>query len=327
MLNVKRRTATGRIKIITPVFGIENIVGFIVDAAITQSRTELVALPGMVEHDVENNLDIVSVEGFDHILKFADIVTAQVRLLGSKEGKAFISPVIVNNITLFVPVAEKGVNRQQFDRGNAQPLKIVDNRPVRHAGKSAAFGIGNFRMQAGKSAGMGFVNHGIFKRTAQRFVAFPVVGVVNNHRLRHIGRAVQFGERQILVRTVPVVAENGLMPDELADQLPAIGINQQLVRIKTLALFRPVRAINAVAVDLPRLQSRHIDMPDAVVIFGYGVTLHLLRAGFVKQAKLNLFGMSGKQGKVNTLAIVNRTERIGFSDCGFAACHCFSPLC
>lgn len=131
-------------------------------------------------------------------------------------------------------VTEKGMHRQKFNGSNAQPFQITGYRLVGKTGKSTAFVIGYLRMKFGKAAQMGFINNAFFHfmMRADFIIIAPVERIADDNRLRHIGRAVKFGKRQILIRAVDVITENRLVPNQLADQLLPYGSISSLLGLK-----------------------------------------------------------------------------------------------
>lgn len=205
-------------------------------------------------------------------------------------------------------VAEKGMYGQKFNGGNAQPFQIAGYRFVGKTGKGAALVVGYLRMKFGKAAQMSFINDAFFHfmMRADFIIIAPVERIADDNRLRHIGRAVKFGKRQILIRAVDVITENRLVPNQLADQLFAVWVYQQLVGIKTVPFLRLIGAVNPIAVNLSGFQTGNINMPYAVVIFINGKALQFLRSGCVKQAELHLFGIGGEQCEINAFPVISR---------------------
>ncbi len=287
VFGIDRSAATGTVIVISLVFGIERIVRGIVNTAITKGRSQLIALAGMIVNDVKYHFQPVPVIKLDHIFKFVDIVARQIRLFGRKKAAALIAPVIVAGKTLLMAVAEISMDRQQFHRGYAQPFKITGNRFRPHAGKGTAATVRNFGMQLGKTAHMRFINNCFVKSIAGSPVPFPIVKIVNHDRLGYIRRTVQLVKRQILVRTVGVVTENRLMPNQLAAQLLSVRIKQQFVGIEAMPFFRFVRSVYPVTVNLSRFQSGNIHVPNIVIIAFNGDTVGLFGSAFIEQTQFH----------------------------------------
>ena len=105
---------------------LEDVVGAIRQASITEHRTLVVALCRMVKDHIKDNLDAGSMERFDHIAKLVDraekVLPSTIRGMRCEEGDWRVSPVVQmsRRAVLFIEVK----NRQQFHRGDAQIPQI-----------------------------------------------------------------------------------------------------------------------------------------------------------------------------------------------------------
>ena len=88
----------------------------------------LVALGGVVEHHVENDLDARPVQRLDHVAKFVDraerILPRAVRLVRREERDRRIAPVVDLSRRAILGVELE--HRQQLHRGDAELLEIRD---------------------------------------------------------------------------------------------------------------------------------------------------------------------------------------------------------
>ena len=104
----------------------EDVVGAIVQTAKAQRRPLMVAFGGVIEHDVENDLDARPVQRLDHVAKLVHrtkrILTRAVRLVRRKERYRRVAPVVDPSRRAILRVELK--HRQQFDRGDAELLEI-----------------------------------------------------------------------------------------------------------------------------------------------------------------------------------------------------------
>ena len=64
------------------------------------------------------------------------------------------------------------------------------------------------------------------------------------------------------------VAEQGFRPFQLADQLFGVRVDQQFVVVKAMAILWVIRAVHAVAIDLPRMGIRQIAVIGLVGVLG-----------------------------------------------------------
>ena len=71
--HVERVAAARVVDVAAPVPAVEAIVGGIVDAPEAERRPEVIALGGVVVHDVQDDLDARLVERLHHRLEFSDL--------------------------------------------------------------------------------------------------------------------------------------------------------------------------------------------------------------------------------------------------------------
>ena len=187
------------------------------------------------------------------------------------------------------------VYRHQLDRGDAQFFKMLDDHRVGDTGIGAAHPLGNVRVQLGQSLDVCLVDDGVGVLVTGRTVVAPVVVRVDHHRLGHAGRRVVV---VAAVGVAEVVAEQCLMPFEVAVDRLRIRIDKQLVRVAPVPGGRVVGSVNSVPVALTRFDSRQKAVPDEAV---HLVERHSgLGALGVEEAQLHLLGDLAEQGKVGT---------------------------
>ena len=206
----------------------------------------------MVINHVEDNLKTVPVHIFDQLLYFVQAAAGQVSRFGSKKAETLVPPVIVFDISLSAAAAEKCMDRQKFYGGYAQPFQIAQNALMIEPGKGTAFAVRHLRVQFGIAFKMGFVNDAFFNGIPRRLNTLPIKIITSYNRFRHIGGAVQRTVREVFERTVPIIAKQCLMPNQTPGELFGIGVNQKLVRIEAMPLFRQIRPVNTIAVNLSR---------------------------------------------------------------------------
>jgi hypothetical protein len=90
---------------------------------------------------------------------------------------------------------------------------------------------------------------------------------VHHHGLGHVGGAVAAVEGQVARRVADPVAVDGVVPDQRAAQALRVGVDEQLVRIETMALFRRIGPIHAIPVTLRRAHVREVAVPGLVGVF------------------------------------------------------------
>ena len=76
----------------------EDVVRRVVEPAKALRRSPLIALGGVVENDVEDDLDVRAVQGLHHVAKLVDrserILACAVTAVRGKEGDRSVSPVV-----------------------------------------------------------------------------------------------------------------------------------------------------------------------------------------------------------------------------------------
>ena len=141
--------------------------------------------------------------------------------------------------------------------------------------------------------------------------AAPGEGGVDHLALGHERRAVALVERQIALGIADPVAEQRVVPAQLAGQRLGVGVDQQLVVVEAMAGFGLVGAVDPVAVELPRAHVRQVAVPDLV---GELRQRHPCRLGLavrVEQAELDLLRVRRKQREIGPGAIPGGAQRIG----------------
>src|SRR5947209_6355144 len=125
MIRVERVPGAAVVRIARPVL-FEDVVGAVVQPAEAERRPQVVALRGMIEDNVENNLEAGPVQRFDHVAKLVHwtkgVLTRAVGLMRRKERDRRISPIVDQSGRRILAVELK--HWQQFDGSNAELLEI-----------------------------------------------------------------------------------------------------------------------------------------------------------------------------------------------------------
>ena len=89
-----------------------------------------------------------------------------------------------------------------------------------------------------------------------------------HRRQRRVGGVVAIVERQVVVRIADLVAEHRVGPaNRRADRL-RVRIEDDLVRVESVAVLRLVRTVDAVTVELVRPDVRQVAVPDLSGLLG-----------------------------------------------------------
>ena len=119
----------------------EDVVSRVVDPAKTERRPRVIALGGVVEHHVEDDLDARPVEGFHHVSELIDgaerVTTRAIGRVRREEGHGLITPVVHQAWRASLWVERK--YRQQLHGGDPESFQIgnlLDQPGERAAGSS-----------------------------------------------------------------------------------------------------------------------------------------------------------------------------------------------
>jgi hypothetical protein len=138
----------------------------------------------------------------------------------------------------------------------------------------------------------------------------PGKGRIDDAGLEVERRAVALVEGQVVVG-LHLVAEQSGIPLQLADHLPGVGVDQELIGIEAVAGGRLVGTMDAVAVGRAWPRIGEVAVPDLVGIFGQIDALDLALAAGVEQAELDLGRVRREQGEVDAQAVPGGAERVG----------------
>src|SRR4051812_47206658 len=97
-------------------------------------------------------------------------------------------------------------------------------------------------------------------------------------------------------------------PYQPSGQPPGVRIDQELMRVETEALLRLIRAVHAVAIELSGRDVVQVAMPDVFAAFGQRDAFQFALALVIKQTKLDLRRIGGKQREVGAPSIPCRAK-------------------
>ncbi|MNS67555.1 hypothetical protein D3C72_1008100 [compost metagenome] len=320
MAQVQGVAGAGIVDIEAFVIGHQAVVGRIVDAAHGQGRALFVALGGVVVDHVEDHLQIGFVQVRDHFLEFGNLATGQVPRVGGEERNAVVAPIVGHALVQQMLVVDERMDRQQLHGRHTEFADVLDHFIDHQPGKGAAQIFGDGRVTHAEAAHMGFIDDRPVPRHADTMIVAPGVRRVDDLAFGHEGRAVPFIEAEVGVGVADGVAEQRFGPFQLAHQLFGVGVDQQFVGVEAMAVGRVVGAVDAIAVDQPRMGVGQVAVVDLVGVLGQFDAFEFHLAGVVEQAQFNLGGVGGKQSEVDSQSIPGGTQRKGqaFADsCGF----------
>jgi hypothetical protein len=284
------------------------VVAEVVDPAERQVGALVVALGGVVVDDVEDDLEAGRVEVGDHRLELVDLLAVRAARgvvgVGGEEPDGVVAPVVPEPLLLQEVVLDEVVDRLELDRGHAELDEVVDDRRRGQARVGAAqLGL-DARVLHGEALHVGLVDDGLLPRRVRVPVVAPVEERVHDDGLRHVGGAVALVHDEVLL--AEGVAEDAVVPVDLAVDRLRVGVDEELARVEPVAGGRLVGAVHAIAVALARADAGQVDVPGQ-----RGVLHHrdaLLLARLVEQAELDALGVLAEQREVRAATVPGRAE-------------------
>ena len=149
------------------IVGDQPVVARIVEAAEGQRRAELAAFAGVVVDDVEDDLEAGGVQAAHRDAHLVDGVVGEIARLGREEADGVVAPVVAQALLQQGAVLHEGMDRQQLDRGHAEPAHMVDEVRIAQGGEGAALVGPQVRAQHAEAAHMHLVDDGV-ATTARR---------------------------------------------------------------------------------------------------------------------------------------------------------------
>ena len=311
MRQLQRIAGAGEVVVVARVVRQQPVIGGVVDAAVAQRRPELVALGGVVVDHVEDHLDAGVVQRADHGAEIVDDVAVAVVRVGREEAERVVAPVIAQAPVDQHAVVEEGVHRQQFDRRDAELAQVRDHAGLGQAAISAAHSLRHVLALLRQAFDVRFVEDRVLPGVLRPPLVGPGVRHVHDHRLVHVAGVVAPVERQVRLLVAGAIAEMRVGPCELAGELLAVGVDQQLVGIEAVAGLRLVGPVHAIAVELARRHVGEINVPDVLGVLRQGDAVGLAPAGAVEQAEIDARRVGGEQREVGAAPVPGRAERVG----------------
>ncbi len=280
----------------------EPVVGAVVDAPEAQGGAELVAFGGVVVDDVEDDLDARLVQRANQGLELqhllATLPAGGVGVVRCEEADRVVAPVVGQAPLDQVVVLHELVHRHQLHGGDAEPAQVLDHGRVGQPRVGAADRRGDVRVVDGQALDVGLVDDRLVVGGPRVPVVLPVEEGVGDDGLHHVGGAVLVVAP---VRPVELVAEDRLVPVDLALDRLGVRVEEQLAGVAAQPLGGRVGPVHPEAVPLARGHPREVAVPDEPVDLGEVHPLLVPRA--VEQAYLDPFGDLGEHGEVGPRAV------------------------
>ena len=271
-LHVQRVAAAGEVEVVALILGHEPVVRCVVDAAQRQRRPEVIALGGVVVDDVENDFEAGAVQRLDHALelahRFVGAAAGRIADVRREERQRVVAPVVRQAAFDEMTVVRVMMHRHQLDRGDAEPLQMLERRLRRQRLVGAAQRGRQPLVQLGEALDVHLVDDRLVPRRPRRPVVAPRERRIDDHGERRKRGVVARVHREIGARVADPVAEHRVVPaDRPADRL-GVRIDDDLVGVETVAGGRVVWSVDPVTVQLARPDVGKVAMPHHVGVFG-----------------------------------------------------------
>ena len=305
---LERVSRAGEIAVVTLGPGHQGVVGVVVDPPKAERRSQLVAFRSVVVNHVEDDLDAGVVHLLYERFEPSEPLCSQIVGMRREESDRIISPIVAQSTIDQMAVMDERMDRQKFDRGNAEVAQISNDRWRRQAGKRAAYAVPDLWVTHRVPLDVQFVDYGFVPRMLIRPPS-PGERGIDHLAFRQKRRAVAVVEGQILRIVANPVSEQGVVPRERTDERLGVGVDQQFMMVEAMARLRLIRSVHPIAIELPRPHVRQVTVPYLVRVFRQSDPCDFPLAVAVEQTKLDLFGMGREQREVRARTIPCRAHR------------------
>ena len=315
---VERIAAAAEVLVAAVVVTDQAVPALVVEAPKADRRAEFIAFGRVVVDHVEHHFQPMLMQRLHHLAEFlqhrARIIAVRSLCqpgIGAEKPQGVVAPVIVQTTLSQVRLVDAILDRQQRQRGHPQRFEMFNRRRRSQPCIGAAQTGCDTGMLHRKALHMDFVQHHIGRSMARRVQARAQRRQqgFGHPRLQGLHRVVAAVERAWPVRVALLVAMVFGLPAETAENLTRIGVEQQFMRVETVALHRLIRSMGAQAVDQPRAQARQETVEDAVMRAMQRVATQLTCARSIENAQLDDLSMFGKYGEIDTPIARHRTQR------------------
>ena len=227
-----------------------------------------------------------------HVLELGDRAAraAHARVLGVRREVAdrVVAPVVAQAALEQEAVVDERVDRQQLDRGDAEPLQVRGSpRGARGRRRCRAAAPGTSGCRIGEALDVRLVDHRLVPRDLEPAIVAPVEVRLHDDRAERVRRAVLGRHRPPVVGCAPRSA--GPQCEALGDRA-RVRIDEQLVRVAAQAARRIPRAVDAIAVALPGPDLRQVARARPGRCRGRAAIRRLVGARPIEQAQLDALG-------------------------------------
>ena len=308
MADVQSIAATGSVAVAPLIIG-EAVVRGVVDPAERNRLPQFAALAGVVEDDIQNDLDPGFVEGVHGAAEIVELAFGQIARLKRKKVDRIVAPIFAKPVLRQRARRGERMDRQEFDRGDAKLAQVADDFGMPEPRHGPAYGFADGLVEHGVTTHVQFVDHAVRPWRVQDLVVIPVGDRCDDAAPRHRRGAVARVEREIAARIAEDIAAMDLVPFQRPAERARIRVDQKLVRIEAMAVQGIVRPMDAIAIEQARPRARQITMPDVVGALGQRQARAFTQT--LEKAELDLFRMRREQRKIDAVPVVCGAQRIG----------------
>jgi len=241
----------------------------------------------------------------DHRLELDGLLTkidsALVSIVWREETDGVVTPVVGQPAIDQMSVIDELMHRQQFNRCDPKRGEVLDDHRMADGSVASAHVIRDARMSHRETLHVHLIDDGFVVLVLGWSIMAPVEIRRGDHGQHVVAERIKIVQLGWFGETV---GEQGFVAVDLTTDGFRVRIQQELGRVAPMPPSRLVRPIDPVAVELPRLDSWDVDVPD--------VAIHLdqidARLGpvIVDQAKLNFRRHFGEEREVHAGAIERR---------------------
>ena len=158
------------------------------------------------------------------------------------------------------------VDGHQLDGGDAERGEVADRGLGGEAEIGPAQRLGHVRVELRVALDVQLVDHRLVPRRPRRAVIPPRERIVDDRGQRRVRGAVAIVGRRVVGESHAKAEERIVPPRRASDDL-RVRIHDQLARVEALSVLRRVRAVDAEAVELTRMDVWQVAVPHHVGVF------------------------------------------------------------
>ena len=146
----------------------------------------------------------------------------------------------------------------------------------------------------------------------------PREGGIDHPAFRHAGCGVTPVECEILALGAEAIPIVRIAPVDVAGDRFRVRVEQELVRIEAMTLFRAIGSIDAIPIEQPGPRFRQIAMPDQIIVFHERDALDFPPPLRIEDAELDFLRVLREQREIDAFSVPRRSTRVRppCPDCG-----------